>query len=75
MENPLGALLISLGIWVVIISLYFVPCVIAFRRKHTNRISILIINFFLGWTIAGWVVALAWSLQTDRDQATTNHLN
>jgi Superinfection immunity protein/zinc-ribbon domain len=27
--------------------------------------SVLAINFFLGWTLVGWVVALAWALKSE----------
>jgi len=38
---------------------YFVPTLIALFRSHPNGWPILVINFFLGWTLIGWVVALA----------------
>jgi hypothetical protein len=41
--------------------IYFLPTGIALWRRHANWIAILIVNFFLGWTLVGWVVALAWS--------------
>jgi hypothetical protein len=28
-------------------------------------VSILLLNFFLGWTMIGWVVALVWSVKND----------
>ena len=37
--------------------LYFLPAVIA--RKKPNASSVFVINLFLGWTLIGWVVALA----------------
>ena len=36
---------------------YFLPAVIA--RGKPNASSVLVINLFLGWTIIGWIVALA----------------
>lgn len=41
---------------------YFLPFLIAVRREHPSRLAILAVNVFVGWTLAGWVVALAWSL-------------
>ncbi|MCL2638916.1 MAG: superinfection immunity protein [Oscillospiraceae bacterium] len=35
-------------------SLYLAPTIIAFIRKHPNKIMILLVNLFLGWTIIGW---------------------
>lgn len=40
---------------------YFIPTIIALLRNHPNGVSILIVNFFLGWMLIGWVIALAWS--------------
>jgi T4 superinfection immunity protein len=39
--------------------LYFIPLIVAVVRKVPNVGSIGVINFFLGWTLVGWVVALA----------------
>lgn len=41
--------------------LYFVPTVVAFARGHHNRVAILLLNVFLGWTVIGWVGALVWA--------------
>ncbi|MFG2674398.1 superinfection immunity protein [Streptomyces sp. NPDC048445] len=38
---------------------YFAPTVVAFARGVSNSGSILVLNLFLGWTLVGWVVALA----------------
>lgn len=38
-------------------ALYFLPSIIA--RKKPNNGSVLVVNLFLGWTLIGWVVALA----------------
>uniref|UniRef100_A0AAU2VUL1 Superinfection immunity protein n=1 Tax=Streptomyces sp. NBC_00008 TaxID=2903610 RepID=A0AAU2VUL1_9ACTN len=44
---------------IVIVLAYFVPTVVAFARGVSNSGSILVLNLFLGWTLVGWVVALA----------------
>lgn len=49
------ALLVIAGI------LYFIPMLVARFRGHPNMNAIAVVNFFLGWTFLGWVVALAWS--------------
>jgi hypothetical protein len=40
---------------------YWVPTIVALVRKDNlpSLGSIVVINFFLGWTLVGWVVALA----------------
>jgi hypothetical protein len=46
---------------------YFFPCIVAWARAHKNLAPILITNVFLGWTIFGWVIALAWSFTSSDD--------
>jgi hypothetical protein len=36
--------------------------IIALDRKLLNSGSIFIVNLFLGWTLFGWVGALAWTV-------------
>lgn len=40
---------------------YFLPAFIARFRGHPSINSITIVNLFLGWSLIGWVIALAWS--------------
>lgn len=39
---------------------YFLPSIEASLRKQPNLVSIALVNVFLGWTLVGWVVAMAW---------------
>lgn len=45
---------------------YFVPTIIAFARKKSNKIAILVLNLFLGWSLIGWVISLVWALSNDQ---------
>lgn len=45
--------------------MYFLPAIIAFARSKRDTVAILTLNFFLGWTMIGWVVALVWALKAD----------
>jgi hypothetical protein len=58
-----GIAVTSLGLTAlaVIFVVHFLPAFIAFYRKHPNRIPILLVNIFFGWTGLGWIVALIWS--------------
>jgi hypothetical protein len=49
---------------ILLIALYFVPIVVAISRKVTNQGSVAVINVFLGWTVIGWIVALAMACRT-----------
>ena len=44
------------------VAIYFLPTVIAYRRKHHNRLPIFVVNLLLGLTGLGWIAALVWSL-------------
>jgi hypothetical protein len=48
------------------ISAYFLPTIVAVARKVTNQGSVAVINIFLGWSLVGWVVALAMACRTSR---------
>lgn len=48
------------------IAIYFLPSIISRCRKHKNALAIEILNFFLGWTFIGWVVALIWAVANDK---------
>jgi hypothetical protein len=38
---------------------YFIPTIIAATRHVRNVGAVIVINLFLGWTVIGWVIALA----------------
>lgn len=44
--------------FIIFAGLYLIPTIVAWSRHHqTGMVAIL--NIFLGWTLIGWVVALA----------------
>jgi T4 superinfection immunity protein len=45
----------------VIMVLYPLPIGVAAVRKHNRVLHIMITNFWLGWTIIGWMFALLWA--------------
>ena len=44
---------------------YFLPAFVAIGRGHKEFLGISIINIFLGWTLLGWVIALAWAFTSN----------
>jgi len=40
---------------------YIFPSIIAFSRKHNNKVPILIVNLIFGWTFIGYIIAFIWS--------------
>jgi Superinfection immunity protein len=46
------------------IATYFAPAIIGGRRRVANQGSVIVVNLLLGWTVIGWIVALAMALRT-----------
>ena len=44
---------------------YFLPSIVALARSKRDILLICLLNFFLGWTLIGWVIALLWALRSD----------
>ena len=59
--NERGALqIIAL---VIALALYFLPAILADRRKRVDVLTLALFNACLGWTVVGWLIALYWALQ------------
>ncbi|MFZ0640801.1 MAG: superinfection immunity protein [Candidatus Acidiferrales bacterium] len=43
--------------------MYFLPSILGHNKR--NAAGIFLVNFFLGWTIVGWVIALFWACTAD----------
>jgi len=52
----------------VLLGFYFLPLLIAVKRKHHQGTAILVLNLFFGWTILGWIVALVWACTAVRPE-------
>lgn len=48
---------------ILIAAIYLMPTIIGALLGVRGLGVILLVNVFLGWTIAGWVVALMWVFQ------------
>jgi len=46
--------------------MYFLPTLIALVRDKQDKLTIFLLNFFLGWSVIGWIVCLVWALKTDQ---------
>lgn len=73
--DPAGAAVAGVSVAVVLalgaagLLFYFAPTAIALLRGHANTASIAVVNLFLGWSLVGWVVALAWSFSATEDRS------
>lgn len=52
------------GVLLLVAVGYFLPLIVAAVRKVPNVGSVAVVNIFLGWTVVGWVVALAMAART-----------
>jgi hypothetical protein len=52
---------LAVPFFLVTLAAYFVPTLVAYRRRHHDRVAIALLNLFLGWTFFGWVAALVWA--------------
>lgn len=59
----------GLAVLIIMFCIYMIPTGIAYYRKHNNKVAILLINLFLGWTILGWFGSLIWSVINDQKGA------
>ena len=54
----------SICVFILSMLVYFAPSIVAWNRQVRNFGSVLVINIFLGWTLVGWVVALAMAVRS-----------
>ena len=59
-----SAILFAVLLFIAIL-IYFIPTWIACEKERSNRLSIFVLNFLLGWLLIPWVLALVWSLSRD----------
>lgn len=53
-------------VFFLFVIVYFMPTLIAIISGNRNALAIFALNFLLGWTFLGWIVALVWSLTKDK---------
>ncbi len=56
----------AVSFFVVAPIFYLLPIYEAWRRKHPNLIAIALVDILLGWTLVGWVAAMAWAFTSGR---------
>src|SRR3954453_10189208 len=64
-------------LWTIIVCflLYLLPTMIAAGRKSKRTAGVFVVNFFLGWTLIGWVLALAWAAGSDKQEIAEKSAN
>jgi len=46
----------------ILLTVYFVPTIVAAIRGHQSARAVFALNLLVGWTFLGWVVAFVWAL-------------
>ena len=59
----MGVGLFNLIALLLLAAVYFLPSLLAWRKRHPWRDRILIANALLGWTVIGWVTCLVMALR------------
>jgi hypothetical protein len=52
------------GYAIVLLLMYFLPTILANKGR---RMSVFVINFFFGWTILGWCIAMYMAVRSMED--------
>ena len=66
MDDTTMILAIAVGV-IVGILIYFLPTIVGFKKHKLNKISIFLLNLFLGWSLVGWVIALVWATKHEQN--------
>ncbi len=70
-----GAAGIGAGVVVLLLVVpYFIPTIVGVIRKVPNIGSVIVVNLLLGWTLIGWVVALAMAARSVPPGPTQIHI-
>jgi hypothetical protein len=68
-----GSVILAIILVIASIAAYWVPTIVSATRKVPNMGSVVVVNLFLGWTIVGWIVALAMAFRDPRPQMNGAH--
>jgi hypothetical protein len=49
-------------IMIAVLTIYFLPSIVAQNRRHPNLVAIAAANAFFGWTFIGWAACFVWAL-------------
>ena len=55
---PLSQVIVLVIALFCVLAFYFLPTIIAIKRKSPHTTAVVILNFFLGVTLLGWIIAL-----------------
>ena len=53
--------LVCCSIILLVLTIYFLPTIIAIKRNHSNIIPLALLNTVFGWSGIAWFVCFIWS--------------
>jgi Superinfection immunity protein len=56
--------LATLVLILLVLGVYWLPSILAWSRRHPELVPIVLVNALLGWTVVGWVWAIARLVRT-----------
>jgi hypothetical protein len=56
-----GGIVLQAAEVIAALVVYFLPAIVADRRKRHDLLIIALFNALLGWTVMGWIAALYWA--------------
>lgn len=59
----MGAGFVNLIGLLLLAAVYFLPGLLAWRKRHPWRRKILLANLAVGWTVIGWIICLGLALR------------
>ena len=59
-----GEIVASIAFAVAAFLAYWAPWITAWRRHVPNVGAVFVVNLFLGWTVIGWIIALAMAVRS-----------
>lgn len=59
--NSLVSVVISVVLIATMVTMYFLPALVAFGLHRQHAGAIIVLNAIAGWTFFGWIAAVVWA--------------
>lgn len=63
-----GGVILTIALLIFAVAAYWAPTLVAYLRHVPNVGSVAVIDGLLGWTVIGWIIALAMACRDTRPQ-------
>lgn len=67
-DSTTGFVVLLVIAFIVLLGVYLLPTLLAWLMACPQRMTIMLVNVFLGWTVLAWIATLTWALATSRDE-------